>query len=78
MPASGPPALAVYWNHVDSLASPKPRDTAVDGARNIPMTGRQTMVTKKEEAFVLKNLLALAAVETLGGAIALGMVFHLI
>ncbi|WP_155301371.1 hypothetical protein [Cupriavidus necator] len=57
---------------------PKPRDAAVDGARNIPMTGRQTMVTKKEEAFVLKNLLALAAVETLGGAIALGMVFHLI
>jgi hypothetical protein len=46
--------------------------------RTSPMTGRQTMVTKKEDAFVLKNLLALAAVETLGGAIALGMVFHLI
>ncbi|SPC13552.1 conserved hypothetical protein [Cupriavidus oxalaticus] len=42
------------------------------------MTGRQTMVTKKEDAFVLKNLLALAAVETVGGAIALSMVFHLI
>ncbi len=36
------------------------------------------MVTKKEDAFVLKNLLALAALETVGGAIALGMVFHLI
>jgi hypothetical protein len=36
------------------------------------------MVTKQDDAFVLRNLIALAAVETLGGAIALSFVFNLI
>ncbi len=36
------------------------------------------MVTKQDDAFVLKNLLALAALEALGGAIALGFAFNLL
>lgn len=36
------------------------------------------MVTKQDDAFILRNLIALAAVETLGGAIALGFVFNLL
>ncbi|EHP43706.1 hypothetical protein OR16_06344 [Cupriavidus basilensis OR16] len=36
------------------------------------------MVTKQEDAVVWKNLLALAAVEALGGAIALGFAFNLL
>ena len=40
-------------------------------------TGRHNMVTKQEDAFIVKNLIALAAVELFGGAIALGMTFHL-
>lgn len=36
------------------------------------------MVTKQDDAFVLKNLLALAAVEALGGVIALGFAFNLL
>lgn len=35
------------------------------------------MVTKQEDALIVKNLIALAAVEVLGGAIALGLTFHL-
>jgi hypothetical protein len=44
----------------------------------IPTSGDNTMVTKQDDAFVLKNLLALAAVEALGGAIALGFAFNLL
>lgn len=36
------------------------------------------MVTKQDESFILKNLLALAAVEALGGAIALRFAFNLL
>ena len=36
------------------------------------------MVTKQDDAFILRNLIARAAVETLGGAIALGLVFNLL
>lgn len=40
--------------------------------------GDYTMVTKQEDAFIVKNLLALAAVETIGAAIALGLVFNVL
>lgn len=40
--------------------------------------GDYTMVTKQEDAFIVKNLLALAAVETIGAAIALGFVFNVL
>lgn len=36
------------------------------------------MVTKKDESLIVKNLIALAAVETIGGAIALSFVFNLL
>ncbi|WP_454719832.1 MULTISPECIES: hypothetical protein [Cupriavidus] len=44
----------------------------------IPISGDDTMVTKQDDAFVLKNLLALAALEALGGAIALGFAFNIL
>lgn len=40
--------------------------------------GDYTMVTKQEDAFIVKNLLALAAVETIGAAIALSLVFNVL
>ncbi|ODV40751.1 hypothetical protein AWV79_04705 [Cupriavidus sp. UYMMa02A] len=40
--------------------------------------GDYTMVTKQEDAFIVKNLIALAAVETIGAAIALGLVFNVL
>jgi len=40
--------------------------------------GDKTMVTKQDDAFIVKNLIALAAVETIGAAIALGFVFNLL
>ena len=36
------------------------------------------MVTKQEDAFIVKNLIALAAVETIGAVIALGLVFNVL
>ncbi len=36
------------------------------------------MVTKQDDALIFRNLIALAAVETLGGAIALGLLFNLL
>ncbi|GMG92773.1 hypothetical protein Cmtc_39930 [Cupriavidus sp. TKC] len=53
------------------------------GARGVSpgfgnLSGDNTMVTKQDDAFILRNLIALAAVETLGGAIALGLVFNLL
>jgi len=50
---------------------------AVIASRNTNKSGRQNMVTKQEDALIVKNLIALAAVEVLGGAIALGLTFHL-
>lgn len=36
------------------------------------------MVTKQDDALILRNLIALATVETLGCAIALGLVFNVL
>ncbi|RZT36723.1 hypothetical protein EV147_3387 [Cupriavidus agavae] len=36
------------------------------------------MVTTQDDARIFRNLMALAAVETLGGAVALGFVFNLL
>lgn len=35
------------------------------------------MVTKQDDALIFRNLIALATVETLGGAIAIGLIFNL-
>jgi len=41
-------------------------------------TGDNTMVTKQDESRIFRELVALATLEALGGAIALGFVFNLL
>lgn len=66
--------VAGAWTRTAVLAIAVP---AIDLRPWIPISG-DDMVTKQDDAFVLKNLLALAALEALGGAIALGFAFNLL
>jgi len=80
MPTSLRPRVAVYWKRIKTWLE---RGLALlslplHASREIPTPGDNTMVTKQDESFILKNLLALAAVEALGGAIALGFAFNLL
>ena len=78
-----PMRVCANWPSRRHCSLLKPTGSSVTGDARQPRafgkpTGDNTMVTKQDDALIFRNLIALATLEALGSAIALGLAFNLL